>query len=257
MVAIYFLADSAQATMYWARPYDPNLQRWVTQDPIGERGGMNLYGFVVNDPVNEIDPLGLDNQYDMASGNNAPPSVGFTAPVNRPWLVEPVMTGGDDLLGMPNGAFVSFVPGYAFGAGALSAPGNIYGGIRDACNSKINSLDRWAGGLNAFGNSVLLAATFGLKGDPCPPAKSPPKPSPNFQPPTNPPQLPPANLPPSWKLFRGKPTQQYPDGYWKITAPQPGGGPQPINPSTMKPAQGGRPDYHVAFPPGYKGPFDN
>ena len=84
-----------------------------------------------------------------------------------------------------------------------------------------------------------------------------PKPSPKFQPPTNPPHMPPTDLPPGWTVWRGSPTSDYPNGYWKMYAPQPKGNPQPIDPSTMKPAQGGRPSYHVEFPPGYKGPFDN
>ena len=33
--------------------------RWISRDPIGERGGLNLYGFVGNDAVNRIDVLGL------------------------------------------------------------------------------------------------------------------------------------------------------------------------------------------------------
>ena len=41
------------------RYYDPNLQRWLNQDPIQEAGGLNLYGYVGNNPVNKIDPLGL------------------------------------------------------------------------------------------------------------------------------------------------------------------------------------------------------
>jgi RHS repeat-associated protein len=44
---------------YGFRFYDPNLQRWPNHDPIGENGGLNLYGFVGNNPVNYVDPLGL------------------------------------------------------------------------------------------------------------------------------------------------------------------------------------------------------
>jgi RHS repeat-associated protein len=44
---------------YGFRFYDPNLQRWLNRDPIGEEGGLNLYGFVENDPVNDMDAFGL------------------------------------------------------------------------------------------------------------------------------------------------------------------------------------------------------
>jgi RHS repeat-associated protein len=33
---------------YGYRWYHPNLQRWLNRDPIGENGGINLYGFVRN-----------------------------------------------------------------------------------------------------------------------------------------------------------------------------------------------------------------
>ena len=44
---------------YGYRYYDPKTGRWPSRDPIGEEGGMNLYGFVGNDGVNWIDFLGL------------------------------------------------------------------------------------------------------------------------------------------------------------------------------------------------------
>jgi RHS repeat-associated protein len=45
---------------FGARDYDAETGRWTTKDPIGFAGGdTNLYGYVVNDPVNWIDPLGL------------------------------------------------------------------------------------------------------------------------------------------------------------------------------------------------------
>jgi RHS repeat-associated protein len=41
------------------RAYDPNLGRWLSRDPIAEYGGLNLYGYVGNNPVNWRDPSGL------------------------------------------------------------------------------------------------------------------------------------------------------------------------------------------------------
>jgi RHS repeat-associated protein len=45
---------------YGYRFYDPGAGRWLNRDPIGERGGLNLYGMVGNDAVGRVDVLGLD-----------------------------------------------------------------------------------------------------------------------------------------------------------------------------------------------------
>jgi RHS repeat-associated protein len=39
----------------------PLLGRWLSRDPIGEQGGANLYAYVGNNTINDIDILGLDN----------------------------------------------------------------------------------------------------------------------------------------------------------------------------------------------------
>lgn len=41
------------------RFYDPALQRFISEDPVGLMGGMNPYAYAGNDPVNAADPTGL------------------------------------------------------------------------------------------------------------------------------------------------------------------------------------------------------
>jgi RHS repeat-associated protein len=51
--------SEAGAYHYRARAYLPALGRFAQTDPIGMQGGINLYAYVLNDPVNLSDPSGL------------------------------------------------------------------------------------------------------------------------------------------------------------------------------------------------------
>jgi len=42
-----------------ARWYDPNLGRFISEDPVGFTGGSNWFGYVGNNPANLYDPYGL------------------------------------------------------------------------------------------------------------------------------------------------------------------------------------------------------
>ena len=55
---------------FGGRWYLPALRRWINRDPLGEDGGLNLYAFCDNDPVNKFDPNGcipLDTVWDLAN----------------------------------------------------------------------------------------------------------------------------------------------------------------------------------------------
>ena len=43
------------------RWYDPSLGRWLSRDPIGIAGGVNLYGAYRNNPMSQLDPWGEDS----------------------------------------------------------------------------------------------------------------------------------------------------------------------------------------------------
>src|SRR5690606_18923007 len=42
------------------RHYHPRTKQWISRDPIGEAGGLNLFAYANNDPVNGVDILGTD-----------------------------------------------------------------------------------------------------------------------------------------------------------------------------------------------------
>jgi RHS repeat-associated protein len=67
-------------TYYLRRFYVPDLQRWLNRDPIAERGGMNLYGFVLNSPTRDIDTEGLDNAIVGSDGLPLSSSSGLADP---------------------------------------------------------------------------------------------------------------------------------------------------------------------------------
>jgi len=53
--------DDESAMLYYGyRYYNPSTGRWLSRDPIEEKGGRNLYAVVGNNPIDKADLLGLD-----------------------------------------------------------------------------------------------------------------------------------------------------------------------------------------------------
>ncbi len=51
--------DETETYYFGYRHYDPRTKQWLSRDPIGEAGGLNLFAYANNDPINGIDVLGL------------------------------------------------------------------------------------------------------------------------------------------------------------------------------------------------------
>jgi RHS repeat-associated protein len=55
----HFYHDKSDLHLTLYRAYNPELGMWLSRDPIAENGGLNLYAYVGNNPINLWDPLGL------------------------------------------------------------------------------------------------------------------------------------------------------------------------------------------------------
>jgi RHS repeat-associated protein len=95
--------DGSGLSYYRARYYHPRLQRFIAEDPLGFDGGdMNLYAYVLGDPVSLVDPLGL---WSVSLSGFAGPGASFTFGQN------------------PNGSgFVSLQFGFGLGGGVKYDP---------------------------------------------------------------------------------------------------------------------------------------
>jgi RHS repeat-associated protein len=73
---------------FGARDYDPETGRWVTRDPTGLAGGVNVYLYADGDPVNLVDPTGsqpVPPQVIKVQGSLGTPTVVFTKDLCPTW----------------------------------------------------------------------------------------------------------------------------------------------------------------------------
>jgi RHS repeat-associated protein len=84
-------ADVAGLNFHRLRYYDTRLQRFNSEDPIGFRGGTNLFAYVRNVPTGPVDPMGLKPRRPYGGGPGGPGGPGSGDP------------GAGDPGGDPNG----------------------------------------------------------------------------------------------------------------------------------------------------------
>jgi RHS repeat-associated protein len=96
--------DFAGFYYYRARYYDPQARQFISEDPIGLDGGINLYAYVGNNPIGLTDPSGLKDDFVAATrGLENIKTNDFSRPQCRELLDNIVKTDGvkmkvDDLI---------------------------------------------------------------------------------------------------------------------------------------------------------------
>lgn len=58
--------------MLGQRYYVPGIGRFLTRDPIGYEGGINLYAYTENNPISGVDPLGMSTLFVIGSFSGLP-----------------------------------------------------------------------------------------------------------------------------------------------------------------------------------------
>lgn len=118
--------DGTGLLHYRFRYYSPEMQRFISEDPIRlAGGGLNYYSMTRNNPVNRIDPYGLWTFEVGASWN------GQLGPVNVNWNLGFVIDGHGNL-GWYNTA------GGGIGAGADGSVGVSFGASTGDCIQDIS-----------------------------------------------------------------------------------------------------------------------
>ena len=102
--------DAETALWYYGyRYYDATNGRWLSRDPLGEEGGVNLYAFVVNNPVDLCEALGLMPRWVMNLGYRAAEARDFATEFVKAAVVgSDIEYSEDDRLGRAAGVVAVF-----------------------------------------------------------------------------------------------------------------------------------------------------
>jgi RHS repeat-associated protein len=150
---------------YGFRFYDPNLQRWPNPDPLGEKGGINLYRFNYNSPLYYIDPDGLTPRgtaWGAAAGFGIGAALGGTIGGAGGTLALP---GGGTLAGAAGVGAAGAAWGAALGGAAGNAISDLWGRLNHPpCNQMAKGNGSGGGHEYGGGNKNIdqIADKYGM-----------------------------------------------------------------------------------------------
>ena len=135
-------------------------QDWLSADPIGERGGMNLYGYIGNDPLNGVDPYGLWVWHVAGFGLDLAAQLAMNGgDLNNVNWGSTLISAGTGALGVGLGANVAKITGSIAARATLNALGSAaIGAAGQAANNAMDDCKSWDEGL---GQAALLNGMLG------------------------------------------------------------------------------------------------
>jgi len=136
------------------------LSFWLSRDPIGEMGGLNLYGFVENNPANDFDAVGLAVHLSPWNGEAENLSASATVTIQGDWAILTFTKGTTTVVKYPWSeasrsallAYYAVLPGW-------SSVETIGSGTHSLGSGKTMSAEWTAGTTRIVDSDFLTAST--------------------------------------------------------------------------------------------------